>query len=156
NVTVSNSRITSNGGDGIFIQGLGNRGSSANVNITGNLVGTDGLTAMGNSGAGIHIADYMGVSIGSASDSTGKSRNIIISNEGHGISVERSRDVTIEGNYIGVDQSGLAAIGNRGDGISVIQSHGIEVEGGTNGSIIATNGGNGVTVENSESTLLDS
>ncbi len=102
--------ITNFAGDGIYIDG------SDGHTLQGNFIGTDGSTALGNSGHGIHIRNSGSNTIGG----TGvNDHNVISGNGGNGIFLEGSGATNnqIFGNYIGTDATGALDLGNTLDGI---------------------------------------
>ena len=82
--------------------------------IDGNHIGlgSDGQTALGNGGDGIHVVDSSNVAIGRAG-----AGNLIGSNQGRGIDVHDSSDITIDANVVGLAADGTTARGNVNQGI---------------------------------------
>ena len=112
--------ISANVGDGIRVDMF------ADLEIQGNLIGTDGVGSaeLGNSGAGINvvgafthasIGGTVGISIGGPC--TGAC-NLISGNGGFGISSDPPF-VSILGNHIGADVIGTSPIGNANGGIVI-------------------------------------
>jgi parallel beta-helix repeat protein len=140
--------ISDSAGPGIEIAG----GTSTNITIQGNLIGTDatGTKALGNSGEGIFLAGGGGNSsaltlIGGTDPGA---RNVISAN-GVGIELGGSADTAnqIEGNFIGTDITGSHALGNLGDGVLLVLGANDNTIGGTTagaGNVISGNIGDGV------------
>ena len=120
--SVSGSTIVSNS-TGIFVSYGGN-------SITGNFVGTDGASSLGN-GLGIWVN-------GSSAVATISGNNVISGNS-TGIEVNNSSGTTISGNKIGTNATGFTGIGN---------SNGIVARCGSNitvkDNVISANGNNGI------------
>ncbi len=132
--------ISGNTGDGVFLQG-----GSANV-VRGNLIGltSDGKNAVGNSAAGVEVADSSNNTIGGASGST----NFIAGNVA-GISIHKTQSVAtgnvVVANQLGTDQQGITPFPNTGDGIVVTGATGTTIGGvGTLRNLIQNSGGAGV------------
>ena len=141
--------ISGNGGDGVVVQeGSDNR-------VSGNFIGTDasGTAALGNSGAGVDIAQGTGNIIGTNGDGVDDAaeRNVISGNQlGVVINSDNNR---VSGNFIGTDVSGMVALGNGGSGVVITQGTGNII--GTNGdgvsddlerNIISANSNAGITI----------
>lgn len=104
--------ISGNNGSGVTIIGGGEHV------IQGNSIGTtaDGMSALGNRGAGIEVRDSATNLIGGTTDAT---RNVIADNEiGVYITGVGSTDNSAVGNYIGVARDGAKKLGNF-DGLLV-------------------------------------
>ncbi len=119
--------ISGNNGDGVRIE-LG----SNNV-VAGNYIGTtaDGMSALRNDGAGVHIVDSSGAVIGGVEDGE---RNVISGNDlvyyqspGVWISGSQATGNRVVGNYIGLAADGATPVGN---GVGVI------VQGTPQGNVI--------------------
>ena len=150
--------ISSNGGNGIFIDF--SEGPSSGLVIQGNFIGTDvtGMSRLGNGGNGILLNNSQNDLIGGIAAGAG---NVISANGGDGLSIDdvisvveegrSSTDDTIQGNLIGTDVTGTHNLGNAGDGVSIIMSSYVASDeniGGTApgaGNVIAFNGGQGVS-----------
>jgi hypothetical protein len=129
--------------------------STANANlIEGNFIGTDvtGMAAVGNGGAGVHLAGASNT-IGGIVSGAG---NVISGNLGPGIHIgsvsgDTGANNLVQGNFIGTDLTGTAALGNSGDGVeiglsSVASNTTIGGTAAGAGNTIAYNGGTGVNV----------
>ena len=111
-------------GDGNIISGNGSYGiylsSTTNVEIQGNMIGTDvsGTTAIGNSLDGIYQLAGQNTLIGG---STVAARNLISGNSGSGIKFTSPSvfNNMIQGNYIGTDATGNLAVANGGNGVEI-------------------------------------
>jgi Right handed beta helix region len=99
----------SGGGDGIRIDGNGNK-------IAGNYLGVtaSGLVGAGNEGRGVFVRGD-GNRIGG---SRPEDRNVISANEVDGVFVNGASN-TVSGNYIGTDETGTADLGNDGHGVLI-------------------------------------
>ena len=148
--------ISGNTGKGIRISGT----SATNTNIRNNAIGT-------NAGGLIAVPNEDGVFIGNGSitrpvldtligDGTTAGRNVISGNRGEGIAIwGGSGRTVIRGNHIGVGRDAvtplgnhLAAVAEKFGGIVIRNFSNDNVIGGNNpsdGNVIATNGGDGVT-----------
>jgi uncharacterized repeat protein (TIGR01451 family) len=136
NVSGAGNIISNNGNIGINTQG-----SSVNLTIQGNYIGTDitGTRAMGNAHDGVFIWSPTNVTIGGT---TVSARNLISNNGGDGIGTfAAGQSLLIQGNYIGTDVTGTAPMGNGGTGINATFPN-ITIGGSTAaaGNIIAYNG----------------
>jgi hypothetical protein len=141
--------ISGNTAGGIIIDGQS--GSIAQIQIQGNLVGTDinGTRALPNA-AGIAL-DAPGVTIGGT---TSAARNVISGNTNQGISVQVCDGALIEGNYIGTNAAGTAAVPNQtGVSFSVLATN-ATLGGATDGAgnLISGNSAYGVQIANSTAT----
>lgn len=143
--------------------------SVTNNTISGNFIGTDGITALGN-GAGIYIAS--GASSNIIGGSTPDTANLISGNSGQGIVVGAGTANSIQGNYIGTDSTGMVATRKQnthpikpplsssglanGTGIAVFAAASSNMIGGTTtsaGNIIAHNS-YGITTDGSSTTNI--
>ena len=110
--------ISSNGGDGVRVGGVGAVGTV----IEGNRIGTDrdGVLALGNGGAGVRVEDGAEATrVGTAA-----AGNVVSGNGGQGIVVDgggavATRGNLVENNLVGTDADGTAPLGNVGGGIVV-------------------------------------
>ncbi|PWU09031.1 MAG: hypothetical protein C5B50_28185 [Verrucomicrobia bacterium] len=132
--------ISGNGQGGISISGPG----ASNNNILGNYVGTSasGLTALGNSYAGITLMSANSNSIGGSLPGSG---NIISANKKDGVFIStNSTGNVIEGNYIGLDVAGANALGNAFNGVTISSANSNTIGGARN--IISGNANHGVQI----------
>ncbi|WP_154222916.1 hypothetical protein [Marinicella rhabdoformis] len=141
--------ISGHAGDGIQFYG----GFSCNPTdnepknnaILGNFIGTlkDGTTAAGNAYSGISF--FGGAAsdnhIGSLTDSTSLSPNVIAANESGIYIGDEVSGTTILGNYIGTDLSGSVDLGNVYGGVDIISGHDTKIGGDSlvNSNTIAYN-----------------
>ena len=140
-VTGSANTIVFNSGVGVRI-----RGASATGNLVlGNLIGTDGTRAEGNSHEGVLIDSANGNSIGFAATSSG---NQIASNLGDGIHVLNASGNVILLNAIGLVGTGL---GNAGDGVHLENASGNTVGVAGFNNTIVKNGANGIELQGASS-----
>ena len=141
--------ISGNNNPGIYMDpdGINNR-------VRGNFIGTtaDGLTALGN-GGGIYIGGDNNTIGGSDPDAINIISGNGVSPNFFGIRVNAGQDNIIQGNYVGVAKDGSTPLPNIGHGIELFRSAVGNVVGGTavtEANIIAFNGFNGVSVEESQ------
>lgn len=90
--------------------------------------------------------------------------NVISGNGGDGVRLQNgANDNILQGNFIGTDVTGLFARGNRGNGVTILNSDGNQLLGtvpldGDNPfvfyNVISGNGANGLTVHNSDNTII--
>ncbi len=113
--------------------------------VQGNLIGTtaDGLSPLGNGGAGVVIYNYHGKDthnlIGGSSSSA---RNVICYNSTDGVSLYNgASNETVQGNYIGVGSDGVTLMGNHYQGVYVTGS-----DNTVSGNVLSGNGDSGVTL----------
>ena len=157
NNIVRNNVVGSSGGDGIHV-----RNTSDGNWVWGNIVGlaTDGTTARGNIGYGIHLSGTTdGTTIGTDGDGTSDvaERNVIASNTLAGIYVDASTNVTIAGNYIGVDSTGNVDRGNATDGIFVTSSVDTITIGGSaadTGNVVSGNADTGIEIDGADNVTI--
>jgi len=114
--------------------------------VQGNTIGTDatGSRPLGNGGDGVLIDAANSNTVGGSA--TG-ARNLISSNARNGVAMVNSADSNVvNGNFIGTDTTGKAALGNGGNGVSVdaSDSNTVGTPGATN--LISGNLGNGVEI----------
>jgi hypothetical protein len=132
--------VVSLNGEGVFV-------NAVNVQVQGNLIGTDstGTRPLGNT-FGVTLIGSSGAEIGGGSTSA---RNVIADNEEAGVFLEsQSSDNAVQGNWIGVGADGRP-LGNHGDGVFVGEFAHTNLIGGTGpgqGNLIAFNGGRGVAL----------
>ena len=121
---------------------------SQNNIIQGNLIGlaADGLTPLGNSRAGILLADAANNLIGGSSTGSG---NLISANNSDGIALISTGTTgnQLQGNQIGINQSQNEA-GNAANGIFINGASDNQLGGSTEaeGNIIAYNQGKGIVI----------
>ncbi len=128
-------------------------GGSNNVNIQGNVIGTNaaGTVGIGNDDSGVIVINSSAVNIGGTAAGTGNLLSGSISE--YGIFVIGSSDVVVQGNRIGTDITGTAPIPNFDGGIRIQFNSSDNTVGGTAagaGNVIAYNTGYGVGVLSSD------
>jgi parallel beta-helix repeat protein len=137
--------ISSNGIDGVEVNGSGDRGSV----IQGNFIGTDssGLNDLGNLQYGVSIENASGNLIGGSGAGEG---NLISANQLIGVQLYGPGATAnlLLGNTIGLDVTGRAPIANGGDGVYVYQAPDNVIGGNSPGdrNIISGNGLNGIEI----------
>jgi len=144
-------------GNVIFDNGVGiwNASSGSGNKIIGNMIGTtaDG-TAVNPNGAndtGVYAAGDGGLTIGGTGAGEG---NVISGSVTYGLDIRRR--TTVQGNKIGTDVSGILDLGNGSDGVLVHETAGNVAIGGATAAarnLISGNGGNGVRLESSGSSV---
>ncbi len=112
--------------------------TTSNITVIGNYVGvgTNGTTAVGNTGTGVYVTQGPGnITIGGTTPGT---PNLISGNGGEGVSVFQgaANSIFIQGNAIGTDKTGTVAIGN---------ATGVNINGATQGVLV---GGTSVAARN--------
>ena len=161
-------------GEGIFVDG-----PDADNNVIGGNVASDRNIISGNNGHGVMITggfdtignvvigNYIGTNVaGTAALANGGNGiviqarstvggtvagqgNLISGNGQNGISVSQDdNESTIQGNFIGTDVSGTLPLGNGGNGITIGDTE-FSIIGGTTAearNIISANGGNGISL----------
>src|SRR5262249_2679591 len=148
--------ISSNGGDGILING-----ADDNI-LEGNFIGTDvtGLQARGNGGNGVSLIDSDKTQILGTTpidkDNPFVYSNIMSANKGNGLLVHNSDDTKIFANFFGVAADDTTALGNRGDGVLINGTSDGTLFGGNIplGNLSAANRRNGVEVADLASRTL--
>jgi hypothetical protein len=102
--------VSANGAAGISISGNSANGNS----VQGNLIGVkaNGSAALGNSSAGVRVADGSNNLIGG----TAPAQRNVISGNVYGVSIlgASATGNTLQGNYIGVDSTGNVKLANSG------------------------------------------
>ena len=125
--------------------GLAIAGSSGHT-ITGCWIGLgpDGVTAIPNGGAGIHVTSGGGAAIGQAAGA----RNVISGNDGHGVHLDGPAlaATSILHSRIGTDAAGTGPVGNGGDGVRITNGSGHTVGSTSAPNTIAFNAGAGVGI----------
>lgn len=129
------------------------------ITVAGNYIGTsaDGLTDLGNSGAGVNNGNtsHKNALIGGISAAD---RNIISGNEDAGSYPQDGW--IIRGNYIGVDSTGLGALGNStigaSGGLSIDNCDGVIVGGSESGAVnvISANLSHGVAPDDADDLII--
>jgi CSLREA domain-containing protein len=148
--------ISGNGANGLQLnEGLG--GTLDNNTVAGNYIGTDitGMTDLGNTGAGVHIVQADGVTVGGTTTTPGVAPgNVISGNNTAGIDADNANDDSVQGNLIGLKANGTDALPNSSHGIYIHNtSVRIAIGGTASGAAntIAFNGGDGVHVAGASS-----
>jgi parallel beta-helix repeat protein len=151
--TTAARNVISANADGILIRSSGMTAATSNV-IAGNFIGTDvtGMKSLGNSLAGISLANASGNTIGATGSGGG---NIISGNMQGGVQIVATATPAATGNIvqnnsIGTDATGKIALGNGSNqaGVLIEDAAGNTV-GGTASSasnLIAGNSGVGVSI----------
>ncbi|MDZ7858116.1 cadherin domain-containing protein [Sphaerotilus sp.] len=133
---------------------------STNNRVQGNLIGlgTDGSTAVGNTGAGVYLYNggfalaVTGNLIGTNADGStdAAERNVISANyNGVALADAEISGNTVAGNYIGTDATGLLDRGNTFDGVQITGGANANTVGGTlvaQRNVISGNGDNAVKI----------
>lgn len=141
--------ISGNLGNGIRLYA----GDSNGTLVQGNLIGTNasGTGAIPNSLDGIIIVGGNNITIGG----TSAARNVISGNNGNGIRISccGSSSNVIQSNYVGVGVDGTEPLANLSNGLLIDTGASNNTVGnfatapnGSNGNIIANNGGEGVVI----------
>ncbi|MGH1361900.1 MAG: DUF4347 domain-containing protein, partial [Burkholderiaceae bacterium] len=138
---------------GLILTGMQTNGiliSSGGNTISGNFIGTDGVSDLGNAGAGISVSSGAGNRIGGAEVAD---RNVISGNDGNGVEISGSTASTwIAGNRIGTNAAGEQLIGNGAVGILIDGNASNNTVGlSSTGNIIAGNA-QGIVVNGSAAT----
>jgi hypothetical protein len=161
--------ISANGQQGILVS------ASSNNVITNNYIGTDitGAVALGNAANGILVTASSagnligGVTTGGNDPTQGvfvrpPDGNLISGNDANGVLINnKATKNQLSGNFIGTAASGNSALGNTLDGVAIIQANSNSLLGCTIQTdpfvfynVISGNGGNGLTVDNSNGTTI--
>jgi hypothetical protein len=148
-VTVAGFVINRFSGNGIYYGW-----TSANGKVAGNYIGTNsaGTAASANGGAGVYIHGWVAgpTTIGGT---VSADRNLISGNGTQGIYADK--DSIVQGNLIGTNAAGTLAVPNVSHGVTV--RAGTHVIGGSSASarnLISGNGGQGVNVETSSTSVV--
>ena len=118
--------IAGNGGAGVEVVGAGSTGTV----VFGNLIGTNGVSAVANS-VGVLIAG--GAAANSVGGTASGSRNVISGNTADGVEISgsgTSGNVLVD-NSIGTDGTGRSAVGNGRDGVRIDAGATANTVGGT-------------------------
>jgi CSLREA domain-containing protein len=144
--------ISGNTSAGIYITG-----SSSNVQVQGNYIGTDitGTTKVGNN-YGIYIVQVQNNFIGGSAAGAG---NVISGNSAEGVVIDggSAQGNYIQGNLIGTNATGTAALGNNIRGVIVTNVASNNRIGGTaagEGNLISGNTGVGVGIYGNNNQIL--
>jgi hypothetical protein len=177
---ITGTQILSNLGNGILIQGArritvgGTTAAARNVIsannasgimilvssailVQGNDIGVDasGSLPLDNTDNGVTVSGSTGVVIGGTASGAG---NVIGRNDKDGVAIEfASKGTIVQGNLIGLVASGLDIASNRGNGVSVDDSTATTIGGMSAAArnVIAANGSDGIKVTNfSDETLV--
>ncbi len=162
--------ISGNLGNGLVLNG-----SSNNNQIVGNFIGTDvtGAVGLGNTQNGILITggakgNEIGGTATGGNDPTNSvyvrppQGNVISGNNGNGVLITGGATQNVlNGNFIGTDVTGDVAIGNTLDGVAIQGANGNSLAGCTITTnpfvfynVISGNGGNGLSILNSNNTIV--
>jgi uncharacterized repeat protein (TIGR01451 family) len=140
--------ISSNGGYGVAIRDINTDGNQ----ISGTFIGTglNGAQSLGNTTGGVLVDNR---ATNTRILGTEAARSVISGNgigtQGSGVLISGTNTLstTIQGVYIGVRLNGLAALGNGGDGIRIQNGAGRTII--NQGNVIASNDGDGISIEES-------
>jgi CSLREA domain-containing protein len=131
---ITGNLISGNGENGINLQQLT---ANPSVSVTNNMIGTNaaGTAALGNSLAGVHVNDGVGITL---------SGNTVSGNAGNGITIFGfgSSHNLISQNKIGTNAAGDAAIPNSNIGVLLDESNPNTID----SNVISGNGSDGVTI----------
>ncbi|MFL6277241.1 MAG: C25 family cysteine peptidase [Blastocatellia bacterium] len=148
--------ISANGANGVQLN-EGQGGIFDNNTVASNYIGTDitGMSALGNTSAGIHIVQADGVTVGGITATPGTPPgNVISGNNTVGIDADNANDDAVQGNLIGLKANGADALPNTSHGIHIRNTSVRIAVGGTAAGAanrIAFNGGDGVNVAGASS-----
>ncbi|MGF1666467.1 MAG: tandem-95 repeat protein, partial [Acidimicrobiia bacterium] len=136
--------ISGNGANGLYLQGAGTVDTVIHGNHIG--VGSDGITAVPNTGRGVVVSGSSGNQIGGTGPGEG---NVVSGNTGDGVYLELPAAVgnLVQGNLIGLGVDGATPVGNGGDGVDVNWDVGPHTIGGTGfgaGNVISANTAAGI------------
>ncbi|HET6327078.1 MAG TPA: LEPR-XLL domain-containing protein [Planctomycetaceae bacterium] len=155
-------------------QGILLSGSSTNI-VENNYIGTDatGTIALGNGFNGVLISGHAVGNLIGGEETGGNDPtqgtfvrppegNLISGNGGDGVLItNHASQNQLSGNFIGTDASGNAALGNTLDGVAIVSANNNSLLGCTIQTnpfvfynVISGNGGNGLTVNNSNNTTI--
>jgi Domain of unknown function (DUF4214) len=165
--------ISGNAANGILISGSDSVGNQ----VVNNFIGTNatGSAGVGNGLNGIRLTDSTnqntigGITpttllITNAPPAPGKPAdgNVISANGADGILIEDGASSnSLSGNFIGTDITGINALGNTADGVTIVNANNNSLLGTTVTqqpfvflNLISANGGNGLRIDNSNSTTV--
>ncbi|MGV2340545.1 MAG UNVERIFIED_CONTAM: hypothetical protein LVR18_43345 [Planctomycetaceae bacterium] len=158
NLPAERNVISGNSGTGLVVARWGREGSD--IVVAGNYIGTgiDGLTDVGNGGAGVDIA-ASNVVVGGARTGGGQMLsgpgNLISGNQYQGVIVSPGTEGTqVSGNFIGTNRHGSVAIPNDAEGVLIAGSQ--TVVGGDTfnlANIISGNKSEGIKITGSENRI---
>ncbi len=161
--------ISANGGNGINLYG------SHNNVVAMNFIGTDitGTASLGNAQNGVFVTagaggNLIGGVATGGNDPTNSvfirppQGNLISGNDADGVLINSNAAYnTLSGNFIGTAASGDGPLGNALDGVSIVNANFNSLLGCTQSTdpfifynVVAGNGGNGLTVNNSNMTTI--
>jgi hypothetical protein len=149
--------ISGNANHGVAIY---NTGTDSNI-VAGNFIGVDGtgMTALGNGGHGVVLADGAAMNrIGSDGVVVDAERNIISGNTVNGVDIQDAGTTgnVVAGNYIGTDSTGTAALGNHVHGIVILNTSNNTIGGSTAaaGNVVSGNGLHGIIIASSQQNVV--
>ncbi|HEX7174437.1 MAG TPA: C25 family cysteine peptidase [Pyrinomonadaceae bacterium] len=111
--------ISSNGSDGVELNGAGVTGTLVGANYIG--ASSGGTADLGNASNGVLIAGgATSNTVGGLTSSPGSSPgNIISGNQSDGVEINNSNSNIVLGNLIGLQSNGLTALRNEGNGVFI-------------------------------------
>lgn len=140
--------ISGNQGSGIVIEG--GSGNFVRANFIG--LNYSGTSAIGNSTYGVLVLNGTGNVIGGST----VEGNFISGNTGSGVVFSGGSGNQVRGNFIGITNNQQAA-GNGGNGVEVVNSPSSAIGNGEGyGNLISRNGANGISVDTSDNTIVQS
>ncbi|MCY2924658.1 MAG: Ig-like domain repeat protein, partial [Planctomycetota bacterium] len=119
--TVRGNVISSNFGDGVWLDG------AAEAVVAGNVIGADASGTLNVDDLGGLLSNFgNGVTVSGDGNTIGgpdaADRNIISGNFGDGVQIQAGSGNTVQGNYIGTTADGTAPLPNYGNGVAVLAS----------------------------------
>jgi parallel beta-helix repeat protein len=155
-VVPSSNLISANHIDGILIDN-----ESSENNLSANFVGTDvtGQAALGNLGDGIEILSASNDNVLSGTTATQNPfiyANIVSGNLGNGLQISNSDNTQVLANFFGLGYGNTTPVGNGEDGVLINGASTGTLFGGLIplGNVCASNGGNGLEIDNLVSNTL--